>query len=281
MACILLVEDDVIFREGLVDLLSDAGHWVHSAGSGEEALTWSRKGHQLDLVLADVRMAGMDGIAAFQELRRERPGLRGIIMTGYASTDAPRRAVHAGVWDYLYKPFGTAELLQAIEQVLHGVESEESSRGLLAGWVESARRFLRTTLGLGLEQQRLAAFRAFYAGVRSHFLGPKDALMVWDELERIDEQYRVLADEDMLEAEYGRVCKLIQGLSAGNAVLYHEVPRKHGQVDPQAFRILFDRILEGKVPPHLLPVAPFLRLLDPQLAQANGELHAMVRLVWS
>lgn len=123
MALILLLEDDPLLRQTLEQLLTQFSHEVLCTPSGEEAVSLARQ-HPVELLLCDVRVAGeMDGVEALEQVRRLRPGVRCIVMTGFADVDAPLRAARLQADDYLLKPFK----MQALLLSLRGVLSQESS----------------------------------------------------------------------------------------------------------------------------------------------------------
>ena len=72
------------------------------------------------LVLADLRMPGMDGLTLLAYARRLAPGVPTIIVTAYASADSARRAREAGAAAYLAKPFGVSELRDVVARTLAG-----------------------------------------------------------------------------------------------------------------------------------------------------------------
>lgn len=97
-------------------LLQSEEYSVQLACTGEEALEKARE-HYFDLVLCDVRMPGMDGLEAIEKLKPLVEGAYFIVMTGYASEDAPIRALRLGVDDYLTKPFDIPLFLEKLRGV--------------------------------------------------------------------------------------------------------------------------------------------------------------------
>lgn len=117
MGKILLVDDDDQLRSSFYNLLTMEGHSVRAASSGENALALA--GEELpDAVIMDVRMPGMDGLAALRLLRQREPRLPVIIMTAYSTTDAAIEATKLGAFDYILKPFDIPDVLALLEKAL-------------------------------------------------------------------------------------------------------------------------------------------------------------------
>ncbi len=117
MASILIVDDDAHLRQSFEKLLSQEGHTVRTAASGEAALALVGS-QQFDLVIMDVRMPGMNGLDTFQAMRKIEPKLPVIIMTAFGTTETAIEATKMGAFDYVLKPFEIPEVLLVIEQAL-------------------------------------------------------------------------------------------------------------------------------------------------------------------
>ncbi len=114
---VLIVDDDKSLREFLEIFLSKDGFRVLTAGDGEEALQELQK-TEVDVVLADIRMPKMDGIAFLKALRERGLNLPVIMITAYASLDTAVQAKREGAFDYVSKPFKLDELRKLIERAL-------------------------------------------------------------------------------------------------------------------------------------------------------------------
>jgi DNA-binding NtrC family response regulator len=114
---ILVVEDEAAARAGLVALLREEGFVVRGAADAFKALEqlehWTP-----DVVITDVNMPGMDGIALMQELHQSTPGVGVIVMTGYSTVEKAVEAMRLGAEDYLTKPLRIDHLLGAVERIL-------------------------------------------------------------------------------------------------------------------------------------------------------------------
>ena len=111
-----MLEDDPELRQVLETLLSDEGYSVSVAESGESAIELSRD-QRFDVIVADIRMPGMDGLDTVQHLRGNDPQLQSLVMTGYASEEDPIRALHIGVQSYLRKPFSLDDFLLRVREL--------------------------------------------------------------------------------------------------------------------------------------------------------------------
>src|SRR4051812_37929109 len=111
---ILLVDDDEALRLGLEEMLRRAGHRVTGAGNGRQGL--ERLG-EADLLVTDLRMPDMDGLALLRAARGLRPGLEVIVMTGFGSIASAVEAMRLGARAYLTKPFDPEELLLHLREV--------------------------------------------------------------------------------------------------------------------------------------------------------------------
>jgi two-component system response regulator GlrR len=120
-ASLLLVDDDPDLLRLLAIRLKANGYGVTAVDNGQRALA-SIAHSRPDLVLTDLRMAGMDGMQLFQEIQASSPGLPVIILTAHGTIPDAIAAVKKGVFGYLTKPYEAEELLAQIERALtlHG-----------------------------------------------------------------------------------------------------------------------------------------------------------------
>ncbi len=111
---ILIVDDEERFRITLAKLLSVKGFEVESVGSAKEALTKIAEGNY-DVILLDVKMPEMNGVEALAEIKKLKPYLEVIILTGHASVDVAVEIMRLGGYEYLLKPCPTDELVDKID----------------------------------------------------------------------------------------------------------------------------------------------------------------------
>ena len=114
---LLLVDDDEVFLRPLHRTLELAGYEVLPVQSGEEALD-TLKAEDVDLVLTDRRLPGMDGVALVRQVKTDHPDLAVVVMTAYGTIESAVEAMRLGAEDYLVKPFETAEMLLVIRRAI-------------------------------------------------------------------------------------------------------------------------------------------------------------------
>ncbi|MBA1146255.1 sigma 54-interacting transcriptional regulator [Ectothiorhodospiraceae bacterium WFHF3C12] len=114
---ILVVDDDPGVLRLLSIRLRSAGYEVSTAESGETALS-NLSGIRPDLVITDLKMDGMDGMALFEHIQRKHPSLPVIILTAHGSIPDAVAATKSGVHGFLTKPFEAQELLHQVEDAL-------------------------------------------------------------------------------------------------------------------------------------------------------------------
>jgi DNA-binding NtrC family response regulator len=120
---VLLVDDESVIRDAALRVLEAAGLGVASTGSGTAGLAHPAA-ESCRVVVCDLILPDVSGVDVVRELRRRRPELPIVVITGYASREAVSRAEEAGASSFLAKPFDDAELLAAVRGAL-----EAGSRG--------------------------------------------------------------------------------------------------------------------------------------------------------
>lgn len=116
-ARVLVVEDDLIMRTMLARLLGPHVAEVHVAADGSEGLVQWRK-HHPDVVISDISMPIMDGLAMSEAIKIQDPDSQIIIITGSSDIDNLRRAIDIGVERYVFKPVDSKLLLDAVSKCL-------------------------------------------------------------------------------------------------------------------------------------------------------------------
>ena len=129
---ILVVDDEEFYRSSLERILSRVGHGVVQASDAREALALVAEKH-FDLVLADMRMPGLDGLQLLSEIRAICPDLPCIIVTGFATPENSVEALRAGAFWYLEKPFEQSNLdvvRRLVEQAIEHGRLKTENRNL-------------------------------------------------------------------------------------------------------------------------------------------------------
>jgi two-component system nitrogen regulation response regulator GlnG len=114
---ILIIDDEPAIGWSLRELLTDEGHAVEVASSAEAALETCGR-FAPEAMLLDVRLPGRDGLAALPDLRAAAPGAAIVVMTAFGDLDTAVRAVAAGAFDYLVKPFDLASVSRVVSRAL-------------------------------------------------------------------------------------------------------------------------------------------------------------------
>jgi len=114
---ILVMEDDRSVALGLEMVLSEEGYHVNLAGTGELALE-AFKQKRFDLLVADLRLPGIDGMEVIKQVKKETPETEVIVITGYGTTAKAVEAMKLGVHDFLPKPFTEDQIKAAIGDAL-------------------------------------------------------------------------------------------------------------------------------------------------------------------
>jgi len=113
-ARILLVDDEVVFTNNMSKLLTRRGYQVKAVNSGDEAIR-ALMDDFFDVMVLDLKMPGLDGIATIREMRKLGLFTEVLILTGHGSIDLALEALKMGAYDYITKPCEITELVSKIE----------------------------------------------------------------------------------------------------------------------------------------------------------------------
>ena len=127
-AKVLIVDDEERFRTTLSKMLTARGLAVEAAASGEEALE-KLQASPCDVVLLDIRMPGMGGIAALSAIKEKDPLIEVIVLSGHASLDAAMELMQRGAYDYLLKPCPIEDVLAKVESAWEKKREREKIGG--------------------------------------------------------------------------------------------------------------------------------------------------------
>ena len=112
---LLIVDDEAIVRDSLGDWFRQDGHHVDVADSARDALRLAAA-YRYDIALLDIKMPGMDGLELQARLSAADPELTVVVMTAYASVDTAVKAMKAGAYDYIVKPFDPDDLSMLVRR---------------------------------------------------------------------------------------------------------------------------------------------------------------------
>ncbi len=127
METILIVDDEKNYLLVLETLLVDAGYEVVTVDSASKALELISS-HELDLVITDMRMPGLDGMEFLAQLTSREPELPVIMMTAYATVEKAVEAMKRGAFDYITKPFKNEELILTIRKAIEMHKLKQENR---------------------------------------------------------------------------------------------------------------------------------------------------------
>jgi len=116
IANVLLVDDEVKFVETMAKRLTKRNLNISKAHSGEEALSKLASDEKIEVVILDVKMPGMDGEEALQEIKKRHPLIEVIMLTGHATIESGIEGMKLGAFDYLMKPCDMDILMAKVDE---------------------------------------------------------------------------------------------------------------------------------------------------------------------
>ncbi len=123
---ILVVEDDEGLQNLLRRLLSQEGHQVTVVGSGQEAIRVAQE-IPVHVLMTDLKLPDIDGLAVLERILQIDSKVIGIVMTGYGSIDCAVKAMKAGAFDFMTKPFDNETLASTINRALEAYRRRKST----------------------------------------------------------------------------------------------------------------------------------------------------------
>ncbi len=115
---ILIVDDEAENRHIYAEILNDLGYRTIEKADAESALSAIVAGTTVDLVIADYRMPGMNGLQFIESLRTSMPRVPMIMVTAYANVESYLQSFSLGVFEYMNKPFSKAEFIRIVKAAL-------------------------------------------------------------------------------------------------------------------------------------------------------------------
>jgi len=113
----LVIDDEQIILDSVSKILKDENYEVDVSLSGREGLNQAIQ-KEYDIVLTDIRMPDIGGMRVLRDVKRSKPSLPVVIITGYASVKSAVQAMKLGAADYIEKPFTPDQLLKAVDSAL-------------------------------------------------------------------------------------------------------------------------------------------------------------------
>jgi AmiR/NasT family two-component response regulator len=159
---IVIAEDEALIRLDLKETLESEGYEVVGAvGRGDEAVELVKELHP-DLAILDIKMPGMDGIAAAREITGSRRAAV-LILTAFSQRDLVEQARDAGAFSYLVKPFQTSDLVPAIEVALGRFADMRAKEAEVEGAKErlETQRIVNRAKGLLMDRDKMSESEAF------------------------------------------------------------------------------------------------------------------------
>ncbi len=117
-ARIMVVDDEAAARISLAEILRLEGYEVATAASGEEALSLLNRTGPYDLMVLDIKMTGMDGLAVTEAVQKQAPDTVIILLTAFGTLETAIQAIRHGAHDYLLKPCPIPEILESVRKGL-------------------------------------------------------------------------------------------------------------------------------------------------------------------
>jgi two-component system, response regulator PdtaR len=159
---VLIAEDEALIRLDLKETLEAEGYEVVGAvGRGDEAVELVKELHP-DLAILDIKMPGMDGIAAAREITGTRRAAV-LILTAFSQRDLVEQATDAGAFSYLVKPYQTSELIPAIEVALGRFADMRALEAEVEGTKErlDTQRIVGRAKGILMDRDKMSEADAF------------------------------------------------------------------------------------------------------------------------
>ncbi len=121
---VLVIDDEEIVLASVRRILTAEGFSVDASQSGREGRAWALE-RSYDLVLSDIRMPEVGGMRVLRDIKRAKPGLPVVIITGYATVASAVQAMKLGAADYVEKPFSPDGLVAVVRGALAGARQKQ------------------------------------------------------------------------------------------------------------------------------------------------------------
>lgn len=161
MSRVLIIDDEPAICWSLREALRDEGHAVEVAASAEEAFSLTTNGSRPHVVMMDVRLPGMDGLTAMQELRMRIGASPIVVMTAFGNLETAVRAMEQGAFDYLVKPFDLDQATTVVSRALQSTRTAADAKPEEEAEAETSRE---TLIGSSAGMQQVFKQVALVAG---------------------------------------------------------------------------------------------------------------------
>ncbi len=121
---VLILDDEPIVWKRLKPALEKAGYEVEAFTQSSNAMRRVQE-KEFDIVVTDLKMEGIDGMAFMTEVKKRSPRTEVIVITGFATMETAKESFQKGVFDFLAKPFKRAELLETVKKAEAKVRQKE------------------------------------------------------------------------------------------------------------------------------------------------------------
>lgn len=289
---VLVLEDDFNMLESVCGVLRFHNFDPRAAESAEKAIELA-KIIPFELVVSDIRMAGpTDGLGAIRAIKKFRPRIKVVMITGYADDKSCREAVELLVDDYVHKPIKLQVLMEVIERVLKPPSARYVALAGLKRLLQKPMELMNQAkaqkvhrlMGL-LELEKQKVVQAFYVALRAKGLSKSASLYLWDELEKLENGWLRLPatpTEEALQAlgvAYRKVYEyLVHFQKTGNVA---SLPTREGRVGRQGFQAMADQVVAGKVAPEELLLLLEARLVPAKVGQLAPPLQNLLQRMMS
>ncbi len=291
---VLIVDDEINMRWVLKEALAEAGYEVSAAGSGQEAL--AEMGQlPASLVVLDLKMKGMDGLATLRRLRERWPDVVVLILTAHGSVPTAVEAMQLGAADYLRKPFDIEEVRFKIHRALerramqHELQRLKASTASFPGvvpvgtdpaWqrcIEQIRSLTDLDLGillLGETSSGRATLARFSHALSSRKAAPLVELGI--EALTSDVQQRVLLARDGGEGIWNRsgagtlLLRNVEHLSQESWIALGQLVEREAELGPRL-------LLTMSAPPAAAVALPLAQIEVPPLRERPDDVPSLVQ----
>lgn len=297
MARILLLEDDENFREILSKvLIEEGGHLVDEAAEGRSAVELARQ-HVYDLMIADIRMAGPDGLTTVSQIKQAIASQRHlpvIMITGYEKAGDSGRAVDIAVDAYLLKQnLSIRDALRVVESVLGQREVKQSFLGMffepiskfwqgLQDRLEERDRLRIEEARSKLSEAKDTAYRRLITAIMSNNILQSPSLEIFDSLTEIDIKSTRCQDASavgILIQDYAAIREKISKQEHRPELSL--APRPDGRISRPQWKKIYERIKTGHLNAVQVQLLERLRQSTPEERQERPTWKAFYEALFA